>query len=440
MKTTQLVVVLASANVLRAITLKRYPWYIPPMVYRKRYSMYASCYRKNSGLTRDISPCVFRAQSSGRLRCLLEEQRREEKSQGAKKAPPCGRCSGGGTPQPPGVDKSCQAGDASASAEEERAGHAQLVGLCAPLACGGGGGCANPTTNESSVAASTSIVVEEEVERRMVPVLAAAAAAEGGAAAWARTFSSARHLIHETLVSLCEHTTTLLGVEGDSKHALVEMLSGGLEAVSSNGPGAQESKAVVPWVPGEAKTEASTALEALRDGVESAVDGIRSALAGHATRMVPPAAAASAAVQHATTASQTEKEREAVQLREGVEFGEERCAPQCTGGVWVIEPDERSAERAAGAGRADPAPAWEGGRSGRGSFGRESDGDRERRRQLADVVEELRRKSDVLSEALQRAETEKEDLKRSLTQRFERQQVKAWRRSDGSRIGCTSAL
>lgn len=362
----------------------------------------------------------------------MEEQRREEKkSQGAKEAPPCGRCSGGGTTQPPGVDKSCQAGDASASAEEERAGHAQLVSLCAPLACGGGGGGgANPTTNESSVPASTSIAVEEEVERRMVPVLAAAAAAaaEGGAAAWASAFSSARHLIHETLVSLCEHTTTLLGVEGDGKHALVEMLSGGLEAASSKGPGAQESKAVVvPWVPGEAKTEASTALEALRDGVESAVDGIRSALAGHAMRMVPPAAAASAAVQHATTASQTEKEREAVQLREGVEFGEEFCSPQCTGGVRVVEPDERSAERAAGACRADAAPAWEGGRSGRGSFGRESDGDRERRRQLADVVEELRRKSDALSEALQRAETEKEDLKRSLTQRFERQQVKAWR-------------
>ena len=353
----------------------------------------------------------------------MEEQRQDEKSLGADEAPPC-RCSGGCTPQPPGVDKSCQAGDASASAEEERAGDAQIVSLCAPLACGSA--CANSITNESNVAASTDLVVEEEVERRMAAVLATAAAAEGRVAAWTRAFSSARQLIHKALLSLCEHTTIQLGAQSDSKHALIEMLSKGLEAASSNGPGAQESNAVVPWVPGESKSDASTALEVLRDGVDSAIDGIRSALAGHATRIVPPVAAASTAVQHATTASQTEKEMEVAELREGVKFGREVFTRQCTVGVQVGNPDERSVERAVGVGGADAAPAWEGVRIGRCSFGRKSDG--ERRRQLAGdaMVEELRRKSDVLSEALQRAETEKEDLKRSLTQRFEREQVKAW--------------
>lgn len=328
------------------------------------------------------------------------------------------------------MDKSCQAGDASASAEMERAGDAQLVSLCAPLACEGG--CANSATNESSVAASTAALVEEEVERRMVPALAAAAAAKRGAATWAKTFFSARQLILAALLSLFEHTTTLLDAEGNSKHALVEMLSKRLEAAGSLDPDAQESNAMVPWAPGETNTEASTALEVLREGVKSTIEGIRSALAEHATRTVPQATAASTAVQHATTASPTEKEGEIVELQKGVESGQEVCTRRCTVEVEVGEPDERSSERSVGAGGADAAPAWEGGRSGRASFRRESDGDRERRRQLPDdaMVEEFRRKSDVLSEALQRAETEKEDLKRSLTQRFERQQVRVWRLSD----------
>lgn len=400
--------------------------------------MYPSCNREKFRLDAGyIAPENSRS-SSDRLRCLFEEQRQDEKSQGADEASPC-KCSGGSTPQPPGVDKSCQAGDASAFADIERAGDAQIVSLRAPLACKGG--CANSATNESSVAASTAAVVEEEVERRMVPVLAAAATAEGGAATWANAFFSARQLIHTALLSLFEHTTTLLGAEGGSKHALVEILSKRLEGAGSNSPGAQESNAVVPWVPGETNTEASTALEVLQDGVKSTIEGIRSALAGHATRTVPQATAVSTAVQHATTASQTEKEREIVELQKGVDFGQEVCTRRCTGGVEIGEPDERSSERSVGAGGADAAPAWEGGRSGWGSFGRKSDGDRERRRQLPNdaMVEELKQKSDVLSEALQRAETEKEDLKRSLTQRFERQQVRVWRWSD-SMIGVSDAF
>lgn len=330
------------------------------------------------------------------------------------------------------MDNSCQAGDETARAGEERAGDvAQLVTVSAPLICGGG--CANSTTNE--VAASTALAVEKEVGRRMAAVLAAAAAAESGLAAWARAFSSARQLIHEALLSLCEHTTILLGAEGDSKHTLVDMLSKGLDAASSNDPSAQESNAVVPWVPSESKTEASTALEVLRDGVESAVDGIRSALAGHAARMAPTAAAAPTEIQHATTASQTEKESQVVvEVREGVEFGQALCPRQCTVGVQVGELDKRGAKRAVGGGggEEDAAPAWEGGRSARSSSGRgggADDRERRRKQQLADdaMVEELRRKAGALSEALQRAETEKEDLERSLTQRFEREQVKqAW--------------
>lgn len=339
--------------------------------------MYPSCSSKQHRLDEAFVAPAVRAYHSDRLRCVFQEQKQDKKSLGPEEAPLCSRCSDGScAPQPLRADMACQAGSATvatARAKEERnVDDAQPLCLCgAPLTCGSDD-CANSTNNKSSLAtAPASVLVEEEVKRRMACVLAATAAAEGGVAAWAGAFSSARRLIHETLISLCKYTTNLLGAEGDSKpgakvgseHTLMGMLSNRLEsAAGGNNPGGQESSAVVPWVPGNSKTEASAALEVLRDGVESVTDGIRLALVNHAARLVPPAAAAAAVsrvIQHASTASQTEKEREAVEERGeggGVDFGRDMycSAQQRSVGVQVSapgEPAERSAEIAVGFGR-----------------------------------------------------------------------------------------
>lgn len=333
-------------------------------------------------------------------------------------------CSGCRSRRPLGVDRSCQAGDVGTPANEEGERNDPRTRVDGP-SCGIKFG--DSTFDETGVVASVT-TVEEEADRRIAAAVAQVATAEARATAWAHAFSSATQLIHAALVSLCEDATGVWGADGDGYHVLGLPILERVETAGENGMSAQTSSAVVPWVPGKLKAEATTAVVVLRDSVESAVGGVRLALARHAARTAPPASTV-AAVSLTTTGSQTEEEAKKEKGQEGEAVNIKRCAGrQRTVGVQVDDVGGRCTEGvfgAGGSGGAGGAPAWEGGKVRRCSEGHNRDDNRQRQWQREDtaLVGELRRKLTALSEALQRAEVEKRDLVWSLTGHFEVEKV-----------------
>lgn len=360
----------------------------------------------------------------------MREQRQEKQPHGMGGATPC-TCHGDGSQQPVGVDKACQVDDAIAPSAEKGlvVQNDALSRVCAACsACGVDS--ADSAANGVSVVASPAVtaVLEKEAEEKISAAMASAAVAQVGATAWASAFSAARHLFHAALVSLCEQETGVFGAEGEGRQAFVVPLLTGVEASGSN---EASSSAVVPWVPGEAKTEAETALEVLRDSIESAVEGIRLAAGRTARTVVPPPLTVTTASSQtspepptavATTVSQTTI---GSQTDEGPIKGEVRGTRGHDVGVQTGRLGGRSRETVSGAGGAGGAPAWEGDIDGSCFEGDKGDGDRERQRKLNNDgrMEELERTTEALSEALQRAEAEKGNLEQKLTRRFEREKV-----------------
>lgn len=334
------------------------------------------------------------------MKSEIEAQRQAERAHATEEIDLLRGCSGS-RERPRGLDKSCQADHA-------------------PYTCGIDS--ADSTADEANVMAPASAMAKAESKRRFEAAVATASAAEAAATSWAHAFSSGTEVIHAALVALCEHANNLLGAGSDERKTPVVPLLEGTETTGCSPPGGQESSAVVPWVPGEVGTEAETALDGLRDSVESAVKDIRLALTEHAAlavaRAVPPPVAA--VVSLATTESQTDS----VGSRRRESLEHERR----TVGVQVVSLKGGREEGMPCAGGAGGAPAWEVGSTGRCPEQQNRDDGGERQRQARDVilVEELTRKSSALSEALQRAEGEKVKLERSLRKHFEREKVVLW--------------
>ncbi len=302
-----------------------------------------------------------------------------------------------------------------------------LLRVCGACSTGGG---VSAESNPVSVLASpaTTAVLEKEAEKQVSAAMASAAAARVGASAWASAFSAARDLFRAALVSLCEQATGGLGpIEGEERHAfMVPLLTGaGAPGRSSKA----NSNAVVPWVAGQAKSEASIALEALRYSVHAATEGILLASERTARTVSPPAPTVT------TTGSQTLPEPlppvapVVSQDTRGSQTDEEpnkggRVARLHHVLVQTSRPDELEMEIASGAGGAGGAPAWEGNIDGRCCEIENGEGGPERRRNREDNerMAELERTVGALNEALQRAETEKGDLK--LTLSVERQEAR----------------
>lgn len=284
----------------------------------------------------------------------------------------------------------------------------------------------NSTTDVANLVSppAATAALEEETEKRIAAATASAAVAQDGATAWASAFSAATQLFHAALVSLCNEATAG-PFEDDGRHAFEVPLLTGMEASGSN---KASSSAVVPWVPGEPKTDAAMALQTLRDNVQSAVEGIRLAAGRAAQKTVPPAsnvtttgsqtvpeppAAVAPVVSQNTTGSQTDKELQ----------GDALGARQHDVGVQAGgRPNRWNAEAFSGGGGA---PAWEGDIGWRCVEGGRTDGDGELRiQQAGGRMKELERTAQALSQALQRAEVEKEGLQLMLTRRFEQEKVR----------------
>lgn len=361
-----------------------------------------------------------------RLQREVREQRQGEKPQTTDGAAPC-NCQTECSRRPLGANKACQTDEAIAPPAE--AGALVVHQDAFSRACASCSTCGvDPVVSITDVANHVSTptattALEEEAEKRIAAALASAAVAQVRATAWASAFSAATQLFHAALVSLCDEATGGSG-EDDGRHAFGVPLLTGTKASGSN---MASNSAVVPWVPGEAKTDAATALQALRDNVQSAVEGIR-LTAGHAARkMMPPASNVT------TIGSQTVAEPPAAVVpvvsrnTKGSQADEEPKrnvlgARQHDAGVQAGgRPNRCNAETFSGGGGA---PAWEGDIDQRCLEGDRVDGDGEPRIKQADTrVEELERTAGALSQALQRAEAEKKGLEQMLIRRFEHEKV-----------------
>lgn len=302
-----------------------------------------------------------------------------------------------------------------------------LSRVCAPCsACGGDSAESNPVSVLASPAKTA--VLEEEAEKRISAAMASAAAARAGASAWASAFSAARDVFQAALVSLCEQATGGLGAAGGEiqQTFMVPLLTG----VGDPGSSKANSSAVVPWVPGDAKSEAETALKALRDSVQSATEELLSAAERTARKVSPPPPPTVT-----TTGSQTLPEPPAPvapmvsQSSRGsqtdeVPCGDARGARLHHISVQTGRSDGLDFGGSSGASGAGGAPAWEGDLDGRcceaGNGGADVDG--RRQREDKERMEKLERAVGALNEALQRAETEKGDLKLKLS--AEREEVR----------------
>lgn len=400
---------------------------------------------KKDKLPARVRPFLFCLHRVRSLRCELEEQRQAEKSLAAVEATTCG-CPVAGD-QPTGVDKSCQK-DSIVVVVKEGETQTDDSASITTASTFRGENSGSLTADEASVAASAAKVLAEEAEKRVAMAVAAVAAAESGAAAWARAFFSAKRTVYTALLSVCEHAAGLWGAEDDGWQAIVLPLLEGVKAgCAESGDG--KSSAVVPWVPaGEVvETEPMVALEALRGSVDSTVEDIRAALAGHAAaqpglvqRSTSSTGSQTTPLSQTTTGSQTVPRSHAGSQREaekGQGEGRKRDAVETehgttlegTDGVGVDRVGRRGEDRLQGVGGG--APAWEGGSPGRSACSerhhRDEQGRRRRRQpqaQDASLVEELRRKEGALKKVLQRTKAEKRDLERSLTLRFERERVR----------------
>lgn len=363
--------------------------------------------------------CGLPSGSCGRLQCEVREQRQEEEPHGMGQ-------------QPAGVDKACQVdGLITTSAEKEGlvVQSDAVSRVCAACsACGADS--TQSTANEVSVVASTAgtPVLEKDIEAQVLAAMASVAMANNRATAWASAFSAARQLCHAALISLCEQVNGVLGVEGGGLQSFVVPLLTGAE--SSNGKAS--SNAVVPWVLDEVKTEAATALDSLRDDLDSAVEGIRLAAEQTARTAPPPLTVTTVSSQ---TASEppivvgTTESRTTIgsQTGEGPIKEEMRETRRRDVGVQTGRLGGRTRKNISGASGASEAPAWEGDINERCFDGENVNSGRERRRKLehGGQMEELKRKTEALSEALQRAEAEKGNLEQTLARRYEREKVSA---------------
>lgn len=375
----------------------------------------------------DLTPKLACGLSLGRLQCEMREQGQEEHPHGTGGASPHtfhSDCS----QRPAGVDKACQVDGIIAPSASKGlvVQNDALPRVCVPSsACGVDS--SDSTANGVGVVTSPAgtAVLEKEAAERISAAMTSAAVAQNGATAWASAFSGARQLFHAALVSLCEQVTGVLAAESEEQQAFVVPLLTGVE------PSEGSSNAVVPWVPGEAKTEAAIALEALRDSLESAVEGIRGA-AGRTTRtaVTPQLTVTTVSSQTALEPPTTEVITVSwttigLQTDEGlIKDGAHETQRQDVG-VQTAGLVGRSRRTVCGVSGASEAPAWEGDIDKQCFEGEDDDGDQDLRRKLKKNgrVEELERTTEALSEALQRAEAEKGDLEQSLARRFESEKV-----------------
>lgn len=270
------------------------------------------------------------------------------------------------------------------------------------------------------------VVLEKETAERISAAMTSAAVAQNGATVWASAFSEARHLFHAALVSLCEKLTGVLGAESEEQQAFVVPLLTGVESSE----GTASSSAVVPWVPGEAKTEAAIALEALRNSLESAVEGIRRAAGRTARTAVPPPLTSSTASSQTALEPPTAEANTVSRTTIGLQTGEGLIKEEMNEtrrrdvGVQTGRLGEQSRHTVCGARGASEAPAWEGDIDEQCFEGGDDDDQDLRRKTENDGrVEELERTTEALSEALQRAEAEIGNLEESLARRFESEKV-----------------
>lgn len=323
------------------------------------------------------------------------------------------------------IDKSCQAGGVIAFAEESF-GRNSITPTC--VTCSG-----NSASDIISIAASTTVLMDDKAERRIAAAVMATAVAEAGTTSWVEAFDLAKQLIQSALVSLCQHTASILGQEAYGQPEVPVPFSKEAETALNSG----SSTAVVPWVPSKfTQAEATAALKVLRDSVESAVERVRLALAAHVARKMPPppSVATSSTVSQTTTGSQTEVAAKREEAREGEALDLEWCDPQQrTTSTAAVQPNGIGEGHVKTVSSTGGAPAWERSSSmGRSSEGRHGiGGSREwRRKDLENsiLVKELKLKARALRRALQRTEMEKESLERSLETHFEREKVcaSAW--------------
>ncbi|CAM9167287.1 unnamed protein product [Scytosiphon promiscuus] len=338
------------------------------------------------------------------------------------------------------IDRACQVGQmiVASSGTGEGVEVRNDTSATVSTACSAGGAdTADSTADRSSVVPSRTAcaVSDDEEEKRISAPSASIAAVQ--AEAWASAFSTARQIFNAALVSLCEQACGVLAAQGDEgkRHSVLPVTGA---KVSQN---QEANSAVVPWIPGEAKMDAGTAVEVLRDSINSAVEYIRVALAQRALSARRPLddvtgdwqitlgsssnafsrveggsqPAFAAAVTRATMGSQTE----------GKDAGGVERAPLVDVGVQAGSLGPEIAEAAPpGLGGSGGAPAWEGNVDAQRLEGQEGDSHRERQRKLEQArINELEHRVWALSNALQRADAEKVGLERSLTRRFEREQA-----------------
>lgn len=344
----------------------------------------------------------------------MREQKQEEKPRTTEGATAC-RCHDGCSRHSLGEDKACQTKDAiapSGTAGGLVIHEGALSRACASCSTLGVDSVDSTTDAATLAPAPAPTAVKEEADKRVAAAMASAALAQVGATAWASAFSAATQLFHAALVYLCDEATGGPG-EGDGRPAFEVSPLTAMEVSASN---KANSSAVVPWVPTEAKTDATTALQALRDSVQTAVEGVRQAVERTARKVAPPASKVT------TTGSQTVPEPPAAVVP--------MVSKKATGSQTDEEPksnvrgawQQHVGVQAGGGG----APAWEGNIDWRCSHGQKVDCDEESRPTQADGrIEELERTAGALNQALQQAEDEKEDLEQMLTRRFEAEKVRA---------------
>ena len=356
----------------------------------------------------------------------MREQEQKEKPLTTDGAGPS-KCHDECSQQPLSEEKACQTDDAIAPPAEEGdlVFHEEALSRACASCSTCGVGSVDPIIDVASIESppAATAALEDETEKRIVAATASAAVAQVGATAWASAFSAASQLFHAALISLC-HEAIGGPSEDDGRQAFEVPLLSGMEA-----PGSKEasSSAVVSWVPGEAEADAAMALQALRDSVQSAVEGVRLAAGRTAQKTVPPASSV------ATTGSQTVPEPPAAIIPVASQNTTESQtdkepqwnAPGAKNHVGVQaggRPSGWNAEPFSGGGGA---PAWEGHMDGRCLEGGRVDGDGKLRiKQGNGRMEGLERTAEALSRALQRAEVEKEGLQLMLTRRFEQEKVR----------------
>lgn len=357
----------------------------------------------------------------------MREQKREEQVHTTDGAAPC-KCHIGCSRHPVGDDVACQTDDAIAPSAKEgglvdhKDALSRVCDACSTCGVDSVDSAADATNLVSPPAVLAAL--GEEAEKRVAAATPSVAVAQVGATAWASAFSAATHLFHAALVSLCDKATGGLG-EDDGLDAFVAPL---LTAVEASGRHSASSSAMVPWVPGEAKSDAATALQALRDNVQTAVEVIRLEARRGVRNIGPPAANVT------TTGSQTVPESPApvvpvvTRNTTGSQTDEDpksdvRGARRHHVGVQAGgRPERWNVETVSSGGGA---PAWEGDIDWRCLEGAKVRGDGEPRRKQADGrMEELERTAGALRKALQRAEAKKGDLELVLTRRFEHEKVR----------------